>query len=166
MPKPTYPLPGDDILSDWAKTFIDWVDELTKTVGATTPAGLSGAGIAGGGAEVFVGVPTVGADPLGFYVPATKRLTVPVGYGGFYAVSAFGTCIGGTAANARRMTLTASGTMIGAGTGVGAGGTATYWNLGYVGPLAAGAALLFTASGLTTAADFAITSCQLYRVGV
>jgi hypothetical protein len=56
--------------------------------------------------------------------------------------------------------------MIGAGTGVGAGGTATYWNLGYVGPLAAGAALLFTASGLTTAADFAITSCQLYRVGV
>lgn len=38
--------------------------------------------------EVQLGAPAAGSDPLGFYVPATKRMKCPIGYAGIYLLSA------------------------------------------------------------------------------
>jgi hypothetical protein len=156
--------PEDDIVASWGTLVAEAINALAQPIGVECPVGATVTGIAGTGAEIKVGAPV--GDPDGYWDSGTGRLTIPADKGGLYSLTMYGVAIGGTSGNARRITATIGGVLQGAGGTVGAGATGTFWTLGVTCQMPGGSAIVITASGLTTPADFTISRAQLYRIGL
>jgi len=154
---------GDEITATWGSLVAGNVNALALPIGVECP---NAAAVTLTVGEFFVAAPVAGSDPSGFYVAASKRLTIPAALGGLYAWTFYGTAVGGTAGNVRRVLLAIGAIGWGGWANVGQAGNTLYWSISGVSYIPGGTAFILTASNITTGADMAIARAGLYRIGL
>lgn len=82
MPKPPYPQPGDEIVSDWAKGLIDWVEEGHPVPGCSAHSSALTAGVA-----VTCKLDVRDAGSATFLDAPGNRFIVPAAMGGLYRIT-------------------------------------------------------------------------------